>query len=281
MAYGKVRGIAKPLGDIPARIYPIQTNSSETRAGILTMPFDFAAGDEVATDLVQKLYKDFKEEVEDGRTYPQEDIPDLEAYKSYFLSHDLVIGFFLTHPQLQNLHPSSKPIPSTGIRLTTTQLSTIKIGNSNLHNLTYPSTPNTNLPNPSDTYAFAYYIKPNYPGRSSHLCNGGFIVPPASRGLGLGRIAARSFLFYAPAYGYKGSVFNLVYANNEASVRLWEKLGFQNVGRIPEAGRLRKKGGAEGEEEYVDAWVVHGDFQKIGFRDKEGEGVEEGAGVAC
>ena len=62
-------------------------------------------------------------------------------------------------------------------------------------------------------------------------------------------------------------MFNLVYTNNEASVRLWEKLGFQNVGRIPEAGRLRKMG--EDGEEFVDAWVIYGDFRKIGQSDTE------------
>lgn len=96
------------------------------------------------------------------------------------------------------------------------------------------------------------------------------MVPSSTRGLGLGRIAARSFLFYGPAVGYRGSVFNLVYASNEASVRLWTKLGFTNVGRIPEAGRLKKVDG-DGEE-YVDAWVVHGDFRKIGYKDSEEQG---------
>jgi ribosomal protein S18 acetylase RimI-like enzyme len=191
-------------------------------------------------------------EVNDGRTYPQEEITDLETYKSYFMAYDLVLGFFLTEAQLQSLHPSGQDIALNGVKVPSSQ----------------PSSPPTiNLPNASDTYAFAYYIKPNYPGRSSHLCNGGFMVPSASRGLGLGRIAARSFLFYAPACGYRGSVFNLVYVDNEASVKLWEKLGFSNVGRIPGAGRLRKKDG-DGEE-YVDAWVVHGDFAVIGVRDEE------------
>ncbi|KAF1948448.1 hypothetical protein CC80DRAFT_556331 [Byssothecium circinans] len=273
MAYGKVRGIAKPIGEIPARIYPIESNASNTRAAILTVHYDFTVGDELDAELSQKLFNDFNEEIADGRTYPQEDTLDISGYKAYFQSYDLIVGFLLTQSQLQSLNPSSTKIPSDGLPLSTSQLSTIKIGHSKFHNLTTSSlSSNTiNLPNPSDTYAFTYYIKPNYPGRSSHLCNAGFMVPPSSRGLGLGRIAARSFLFYGPACGYRGSVFNLVYANNEASVKLWERLGFQHVGRIPEAGRLRKKDGDGGEEEYVDAWVVYGDFRKIGVRDEAGK----------
>jgi GNAT superfamily N-acetyltransferase len=203
-----------------------------------------------------------KREVEDGRTYPQETIPDLETYKTYFMSYDLVLGFFLTEPQLQELNPSGKEIPLNGLRVPSAHLS---IGQSKLHSAPPPSSSSPTI-YLSSTYAFAYYIKPNYPGRSSHLCNGGFMVPASARNLGLGRIAARSFLFYAPACGYRGSIFNLVYADNEASVRLWEKLGFSNVGRIPEAGRLKRKDGKG--EEYVDAWVVHGDFSVIGVRDE-------------
>jgi hypothetical protein len=63
MAYGKVRGISKPLGDIPARIYPIESNASEARAAILTVPVDFNAGDELDANLVKKLQHDFNEYV--------------------------------------------------------------------------------------------------------------------------------------------------------------------------------------------------------------------------
>jgi hypothetical protein len=59
MAYGKVRGVSKPLGDVPARIYPIPPNASPTRSAILTVPFDFNSGDEVDATLAQKLCDDF------------------------------------------------------------------------------------------------------------------------------------------------------------------------------------------------------------------------------
>ena len=193
----------------------------------------------------------------------------VETYKGYFMSYDLILGFLLTKAQLDTLHPSTD-MSALGIPLIPSQLSSVEIGSSKIRALSKSPSPSIILPNQFDTYAFAYYIKPNYPGRSSHLCNAGFMVPSSTRGLGLGRIAARSFTFYGPAVGYRGSVFNLVYASNEASVRLWTKLGFTNVGRIPEAGRLKK---ADGDgEEYVDAWVVHGDFRVIGYKDGEEQG---------
>ena len=43
-----------------------------------------------------------------------------------------------------------------------------------------------------------FYIKPNYPGRSSHVCNGGFIVTNAARNKGVGRLMGEAYLAWAP-----------------------------------------------------------------------------------
>ena len=43
-----------------------------------------------------------------------------------------------------------------------------------------------------------FYIKPNYPGRSSHVCNGGFIVTDAARNRGVGRLMGERYLEWAP-----------------------------------------------------------------------------------
>lgn len=44
----------------------------------------------------------------------------------------------------------------------------------------------------------SFYIKPNYPGRSSHVCNGGFLVTDASRNRGVGRLMGETYLDWAP-----------------------------------------------------------------------------------
>ncbi|KAL9079689.1 MAG: hypothetical protein Q9159_007707, partial [Coniocarpon cinnabarinum] len=88
-----------------------------------------------------------------------------------------------------------------------------------------------------------FYVKPNYPGRSSHVCNAGFLVAPPFRGSGGGRRMGECYLDWAPRLGYTYSVFNLVYESNVASVRIWEGLGFERIGRVPECGNL--KGEAE------------------------------------
>jgi L-glutamate-5-semialdehyde N-acetyltransferase len=76
-----------------------------------------------------------------------------------------------------------------------------------------------------------------------------FLVPGAVRGQGSGRYLAQAFLNFAPELGYKSSIFNLVFKSNQASIRLWEKLGFERVGIVRGAGRLK------GHEDLVDAYI--------------------------
>lgn len=44
----------------------------------------------------------------------------------------------------------------------------------------------------------SFYVKPNYPGRSSHVCNGGFLVTDAARNRGVGRLMGEGYLEWAP-----------------------------------------------------------------------------------
>jgi GNAT superfamily N-acetyltransferase len=51
------------------------------------------------------------------------------------------------------------------------------------------------------------------------ICNAGFVVSANHRGAGYGSLLAKSYVYYAPKLGYQGSVFNLVYVNNVASIK--------------------------------------------------------------
>jgi RimJ/RimL family protein N-acetyltransferase len=95
--------------------------------------------------------------------------------------------------------------------------------------------------NNEDTGAIlgCFYIKPNYPGRCSHIANGGFIVDPKCRGSRVGTLMGACFKRFAKDLGYRAAYFNLVFASNEASVKLWEKLGFVRVAVIPKCARLK------------------------------------------
>ncbi|KAF9164068.1 hypothetical protein DFQ27_005346 [Actinomortierella ambigua] len=103
-----------------------------------------------------------------------------------------------------------------------------------------------------------FYVKPNFP-----ICNGGFMVNPTHRGKGVGGIMARAYLRVAPVLGYKASMFNLVFVSNQASIRLWQRLGFREIGRIPQAGRLRGQGPTKSKDDegYVDAVMFYFDFE--------------------
>lgn len=98
----------------------------------------------------------------------------------------------------------------------------------------------------------SFYVKPNYPGRSSHVCNGGFIVTEAARNKGVGRLMGEGYLEWAPKLGYTYSVFNLVYETNVASCRIWDALGFKRIGRVKDCGNLRSH-----PDQLVDA-IIYG-----------------------
>ncbi|KAL4929895.1 putative histone acetyltransferase Spt10 [Aspergillus undulatus] len=98
----------------------------------------------------------------------------------------------------------------------------------------------------------SFNVRPNYPGRSSHVCNGMFLVTDAARNKGVGRLMGEAYLDWATRLGYTYAVFNLIYESNVASCRLWEGLGFKRIGRVPGAGKVLSSPG-----EFVDA-IIYG-----------------------
>ncbi|KAG8907269.1 hypothetical protein FRB99_004963 [Tulasnella sp. 403] len=156
------------------------------------------------------LHRQFSEEVERGDTYPQESPVTVHAFRSYFFPADVFVAIGLTH------------VPQS------IDLETARAGRE------WP-----------DCVLGFYYIKPNYVGRSSHICNAGFVVPKSARGCGIGLRLGESYLHFAPLLGYKASVFNLVFESNTASLAIWDRLGFERVGRVPDAGRLKQPDGSE------------------------------------
>jgi len=95
-----------------------------------------------------------------------------------------------------------------------------------------------------------YYLTDNKPGLGSHVANAGYMVAAAAQGRGVGRAMAVHSLEAARGLGYAALQFNLVVATNEASLRLWDQLGFSRVGRLPKAFRHAAAG-------LVDAYVVY------------------------
>jgi ribosomal protein S18 acetylase RimI-like enzyme len=95
-----------------------------------------------------------------------------------------------------------------------------------------------------------YYLKTNQLGPGDHVCNCGYMVSAAARGRGLATAMCEHSQNIAKELGYKAMQFNFVASTNDGAVRLWNKLGFDTVGRLPKAFNHPLKG-------YVDALVMY------------------------
>jgi L-amino acid N-acyltransferase YncA len=95
-----------------------------------------------------------------------------------------------------------------------------------------------------------YFIKTNQLGPGDHVCNCGYMVSSAARGRGVATLMCEHSQDIARELGYKAMQFNFVVSSNEGAVRLWNKLGFATVGRLPKAFQHPDKG-------YVDALVMY------------------------
>jgi len=82
-----------------------------------------------------------------------------------------------------------------------------------------------------------FYIQPNRPGGGAHYCNCGFVTAPGAEGRGVARAMLAHALTEAAGLGYEGMVFNFVVATNTRAIALWERAGFEVVGRVPGAFR--------------------------------------------
>jgi len=95
-----------------------------------------------------------------------------------------------------------------------------------------------------------YFIKANQPDLGAHVCNCGYVTAPEARGRGVASRMCEHSQQVAVEMGFRAMQFNLVVATNEGAVRLWQRLGFEIVGRLPGAFRHRELG-------FVDAFVMY------------------------
>ena len=86
------------------------------------------------------------------------------------------------------------------------------------------------------------YVKPNQDGPGDHICNAGWMVAPEASGRGVGRRFAEWVIGQARDLGYHGMQFNSVVATNTRAVGLWESMGFEIVGTVPDGFRHPTEG---------------------------------------
>ena len=95
-----------------------------------------------------------------------------------------------------------------------------------------------------------YFMHPNQAGGGRHVCNCGYMTAAAALGRGIARRMCEHSLDHARARAYRAMQFNFVVSTNDRAVRLWQKLGFEIVGRLP--GAFQHPQGS-----YVDALVMY------------------------
>lgn len=95
-----------------------------------------------------------------------------------------------------------------------------------------------------------YFIKTNQSGPGNHVCNCGYMVASDARGRGLATAMCKHSQGVAKELGYKAMQFNCVVVSNKGAVKLWDKLGFDTVGRLPKAFNHPAHG-------YIDALVMY------------------------
>lgn len=94
-----------------------------------------------------------------------------------------------------------------------------------------------------------FYLKPAFPGRSSHVANCGYIVKKEYRGEGIGFYLGKCSIDIAKELRYKSIIFNLIFKENISAIKLWEKLGFKIIGSIPNAVK-------QDDEKFQDAYIM-------------------------
>jgi ribosomal protein S18 acetylase RimI-like enzyme len=94
-----------------------------------------------------------------------------------------------------------------------------------------------------------YYLRPNQLGGGSHVANCGYVTARAAQGLGVGRAMCEHSVAQAVARGFRAMQFNFVVSTNDRAVRLWQRCGFEIVGRLPAAFKHPARG-------LVDALVM-------------------------
>ena len=101
-----------------------------------------------------------------------------------------------------------------------------------------------------DEIVGSYYLRPNQGGNGSHIANCGYMTAPWAAGCGVAQAMCRHSLDRARQRGFLAMQFNIVVSTNERAVLLWQRMGFEIIGRIPNAFRHPAAG-------LVDAFVMY------------------------
>src|SRR4051794_562912 len=102
----------------------------------------------------------------------------------------------------------------------------------------------------NEEIAGTFIIKDNQPGLGSHVANASYMVSERAAGKGVGKAMGEFSLEEAKRLGYQAMQFNIVVKCNTRAVRLWQKLGFDIIGEIPDAFNHKENG-------FTNAYIMY------------------------
>lgn len=152
--------IASPK-EVPATICPRQVTLRDRVTVATLVPFPSA--DDVPLSLLSYLTDQLNREIEKGDTYPMVDPFTVERFGAYWFANFGVVVLLGDIKTVQDVQAMAQ-----------------------------------NRTDWTRTCLGSFNIRPNYPGRSSHVCNGTFLVTDASRNKGVGRLMGEGYLEWAP-----------------------------------------------------------------------------------
>lgn len=83
-----------------------------------------------------------------------------------------------------------------------------------------------------------YILHPNNIGRCGHIANASYAVSSESRGLHIGEKLVLDCVAQAKAHGFGILQFNAVVESNTHARHLYERIGFKQLGTIPNGFRM-------------------------------------------
>lgn len=84
-----------------------------------------------------------------------------------------------------------------------------------------------------------YILHPNNVGRCGHICNASYAVSSSCRGQHIGEKLVRDCIRKAKECGFLILQFNAVVETNTHARHLYEKIGFKQLGVIPNGFRMK------------------------------------------
>jgi len=150
-----------PFAPLPADIVPRQVTLRDRVTTATLIPF--FSPDQVPLSLLSYLCDQINREIEKGDTYPMINPMPLESFGPYWFANFgavMLLGDIQSDEEVGQMARDGRDWEKECLG--------------------------------------SFYIKPNYPGRSSHVCNGGFLVTDGARNRGVGRLMGEGYLEWAP-----------------------------------------------------------------------------------